>query len=165
VILIGLGANLPGASGAPAKTIEAALRALDRGPCRVLSRSRLYESPPWPLPSDQPSYVNAAARLETALDPEKLLAHLHGIERQFGRVRGSRNEARTLDLDLLDFDGRVREGDPTLPHPRLDARAFVLYPLRDVAPDWRHPAGGLTLSELITALPADTICRPLPATP
>jgi 2-amino-4-hydroxy-6-hydroxymethyldihydropteridine diphosphokinase len=165
MILVGLGANLPGAFGAPATAIEAAFDALDRGACRVIARSRLYESPPWPQPSDQPWYVNAVARIETALDPEKLLAHLHGIERDFGRVRGSRNEARTLDLDLLDHDGVVRSGDPTLPHPRLADRAFVLFPLRDVAPDWRHPNRFGSLDALIAALPADTICRPLPPRP
>lgn len=161
MILVGLGANLPGAAGAPASTIEAALAALNQGPCRVIARSRLYESPPWPQPSTQPWYVNAAARIDTALDPEKLLAHLHAIEREFGRVRGARNEARTLDLDLLDYDGLVRSGDPTLPHPRLADRAFVLFPLRDLAPDWRHPVDGRTVSELATALPPDTICRVL----
>jgi 2-amino-4-hydroxy-6-hydroxymethyldihydropteridine diphosphokinase len=165
MILIGLGANLPGEFGAPAQTIDAAIAALDRAPCRVVVRSRLFESPPWPLPSDQPWYVNAVARIETALDPEALLEHLHEIERAFGRVRGARNAARTLDLDLLDFDGRVREGAPALPHPRLADRAFVLLPLRDVAPDWRHPGDCGALDELIAALPANTICRPLPPTP
>ena len=165
MILVGLGANLPGAHGTPARAIEAALDALNRDPCRVVARSRLYESPPWPQPSTQPWYANAVARIETALDPETLLAHLHDIERKFGRVRGARNEARTLDLDLLDHDGRVRAGDPTLPHPRLADRAFVLFPLRDVAPEWRHPVDGRTLSALISGLPAGTICRPLPTTP
>lgn len=165
MILVGLGANLPGVQGVPARTIEAAIDALNRGTCRVIARSRLYESPPWPQPSEQPWYVNAVARIETALDPEKLLAHLHDIERDFGRVRGARNEARTLDLDLLDHDGMVRSGDPTLPHPRLADRAFVLFPLRDVAPDWRHPVDGRTLSRLLSALPDDTICRPLPPSP
>jgi 2-amino-4-hydroxy-6-hydroxymethyldihydropteridine diphosphokinase len=165
MILIGLGANLPGAFGAPANAIEAALAALDRAPCRLVARSRLYESPPWPQPSDQPWYVNAVARIETSLDPEKLLEHLHAIECQFGRVRGVRNEARTLDLDLLDHDGVVRAGAPTLPHPRLAERAFVLLPLREVAPDWRHPVDGGTLSQSLAALPAGTICRPLVPTP
>ncbi|MCM0019537.1 MAG: 2-amino-4-hydroxy-6-hydroxymethyldihydropteridine diphosphokinase [Tagaea sp.] len=165
MILIGLGANLPGAFGAPAEAIEAALAALDRAPCRLVARSRLYESPPWPQPSDQPWYVNAVARIETALAPEALLDRLHAIEREFGRERGARNAARTLDLDLLDFDGIARAGAPTLPHPRLTERAFVLRPLRDVAPDWRHPADGRTLPQLLAALPPDTVCRPLASTP
>ena len=90
MILIGLGANLPGMFGAPADAIEAALAALDRAPCRLVARSRLYESPPWPQPSDQPWYVNAVARIETALAPEALLDRLHAIEREFGRERGAR---------------------------------------------------------------------------
>ncbi|MFN8760134.1 MAG: 2-amino-4-hydroxy-6-hydroxymethyldihydropteridine diphosphokinase [Tagaea sp.] len=162
MILVALGANLPRAADTPAQTIDAAIAALDRGATRVRARSRLYESPPWPQPSDQPWYVNAVVRLETAFDPEALLAHLHAIEREFGRVRGSRNAARTLDLDLLDYEGRVRDGDPTLPHPRLATRAFVLLPLRDVAPEWRHPLDGRTLAALIAALPTGEICRPLP---
>jgi 2-amino-4-hydroxy-6-hydroxymethyldihydropteridine diphosphokinase len=165
MILVALGANLPGRFAAPADTIRAAFAALDAAPCRVLARSRLYESPPWPQPSAQPWYVNAVARIETALDPEALLAHLHALERAFGRTRGPRNESRTLDLDLLDCAGIVRDTAPILPHPRLATRAFVLFPLRDVAPEWRHPGDGRDLAGLIDALPGDTICRPLPATP
>jgi 2-amino-4-hydroxy-6-hydroxymethyldihydropteridine diphosphokinase len=79
---------------------------------------------------------------------------LHQVETSFGRRRAAKNAPRTLDLDLLDYDGRVEAGPPTLPHPRLGERAFVLFPLADVAPEWRHPASGLTVRELISALPA-----------
>jgi 2-amino-4-hydroxy-6-hydroxymethyldihydropteridine diphosphokinase len=165
MILVALGANLAGSFATPAHAIRAAFDALATGPVRVLARSLLYESPPWPQPSDQPWYVNAVARIETSLGPEALLAHLHGIERDFGRVRGARNEARPLDLDLLDHDGIVRDAAPCLPHPRLTDRAFVLLPLRDVAPDWRHPADGRDVETLIAALPAGTVCRQIPANP
>jgi 2-amino-4-hydroxy-6-hydroxymethyldihydropteridine diphosphokinase len=83
-----------------------------------------------------------------------LLKALHDIEAEFGRIREKQNAPRTLDLDLLDYDGRIEAGPPELPHPRLIERAFVLLPLRDVAPDWRHPATGLPVSHLITAIPA-----------
>jgi len=76
------------------------------------------------------------------------------VERRFGRVRRDRNEPRVLDLDLLDYDGLVqRSGAAVLPHPRLHERAFVLLPLRDVAPQWRHPVLGRTVDELVAALP------------
>jgi 2-amino-4-hydroxy-6-hydroxymethyldihydropteridine diphosphokinase len=163
MILVALGANLPGDAGTPAQTLEAALGRLDQAPTRVAARARIYESPPWP-PSDQPWYANTVAALETDLDAQALLLHLHAIEREFGRVRGALNEARTLDLDLLDCNGMCRAppmAAPELPHPRLTARAFVLLPLAEIAPDWRHARTGASIAALIAALPADTVCRPL----
>ncbi len=162
MILVAIGANLPGKFASPADAIEAAFAELDRAPLRVVARSRIYESPPWPQPSTQPWYANAVARLETALGPEALLSHLHAIEREFGRVRGVPNAARTLDLDLIDYDGIVRDGPPILPHPRMADRAFVLYPLSEIAPEWRHPVLDRAVSGLIAQLPADTVCRPIP---
>ena|SRR5689334_9558596 len=154
MILLGLGANLPSAEGGPRETLLAALRRLDEAGVRVLARSPWYRTAPVPV-SDQPWYWNAVASVETDLPPDALLAVLHAIERNLGRVRGERNAARSCDLDILDYDGRVSApGDsPVLPHPRLDQRGFVLLPLRDVAPGWRHPALGRPVEELIAALP------------
>src|SRR6202000_2807351 len=98
-----------------------------------------HESEPVPR-SDQPWFVNAVVRVETALMPDDLLSRLHAIEHGFGRVRRERNEARTLDLGLLDYDAFIREDDDMLlPLPRLHERAFFLKPLLDLAPDWHHP--------------------------
>jgi 2-amino-4-hydroxy-6-hydroxymethyldihydropteridine diphosphokinase len=164
VILIGLGSNLPSSAGAPERTLRAALTALESVDVHVVARSRFYESEPVPR-SDQPLFVNAVAALTTTLSPERLLARLHEIEASFGRLRRERNEARTLDLDLLDFDGLVRDGDvaPILPHPRLSSRAFVLAPLADIAPEWRHPVSGRSAADLLAALPesARTGARPM----
>ena len=164
MILVGIGANLAGNAGGPAGMVEAGLAALDGGGVRVARRSRLWSSPAWP-PSDQPPYVNAAALVETALGPADLLARLHAIEAEGGRVRGERWAARPLDLDLLAYGGRVlrpaAEGDLALPHPRLADRAFVLLPLADIVPDWRHPETGRTLADLIAALPSDHRTAPL----
>ena len=94
-----------------------------------------------------------------------LLQRLHRIEAQFGRIRRQVNAARTLDLDILDFDGVVtddaRPGVPRLPHPRLQERAFVLLPLRDVAPDWRHPVSGKDVDTMITELDPGQTARPM----
>lgn len=152
MILIGLGANLPSPAGSPAETFPAALAALAARGARVLRMSRAYRSPAWP-PSDQPDYLNAVALVETALAPPDLLALLHAVEREFGRVRGEPNAARPLDLDLLDYHGRVQAADPVLPHPRMGARAFVLLPLVEIAPHWRHPASGDAIADLIARLP------------
>jgi 2-amino-4-hydroxy-6-hydroxymethyldihydropteridine diphosphokinase len=163
MILIGLGSNLESdALGSPRQVCEAALRELAESGIEIERVSRWYASAPVP-PSDQPWFVNAVARVRTKLDPGALLALLHGIEDAFGRVRRVRNEARVIDLDLLAYDDRVSgPGDqPALPHPRLAGRAFVLVPLAEVAPGWRHPVSGKTVEALIAELPEGQALRPL----
>jgi len=152
MILIALGGNLPSRAGEPAQTLAAALAALDHQGMRIAAVSPYYVTPAWPDPSDPP-FVNAVARIETTLAPDALMKRLHGTETAFGRVRSRKNAPRTLDLDLLDYDGRVEDGPPVLPHPRLSVRAFVLVPLADVAPGWRHPVSGLSAAEMLAALP------------
>ena len=177
MIVIAIGANLPGPSGSALQNCEAALAALDAAGVTVKRRSRWYRSPPW-VPADQtspgappapqPWYVNGVAVVETTLDPAALLATLHRIEASFGRVRtsGTVNAARPLDLDLIDYNGLVRVGDPpVLPHPRLESRAFVLRPLAEIAPTWRHPKSGRSLKDLLQDLPPDALAEPLPGPP
>jgi 2-amino-4-hydroxy-6-hydroxymethyldihydropteridine diphosphokinase len=135
-------------------TCEAALLALPGVGIRMEARSPWYESEPIPS-SDQPWYVNAVLRVGSDLPPDAVLMALHAVEERFGRSRGSANAARSLDLDLLDHQGRVSsEGEwPVLPHPRMARRAFVLLPLRDLWPTWRHPREDVPLDALIAALP------------
>jgi 2-amino-4-hydroxy-6-hydroxymethyldihydropteridine diphosphokinase len=152
VILIALGANLPSHAGTPEQTLRACLGLLTQKEVTPIRVSRSFATPAWPDPSDPP-FVNAAATIATSRDPAELMALLAEIETAFGRVRGARNAPRTLDLDLIDYRGRVEAGPPVLPHPRVRERAFVLIPMRDVAPDWRHPASGENLDALIAALP------------
>jgi 2-amino-4-hydroxy-6-hydroxymethyldihydropteridine diphosphokinase len=162
-ILIGVGANLPHPiHGAPLRTCQAALEALAASGVKLLARSPWYRTAPVPA-SDQPDFVNGVVEVATRLDPAELLSLLHRIEADFGRVRGRPNAARTLDLDLLAYGATIREGPdgPILPHPRLHERAFVLLPLRDVAPGWRHPKLGKRVADLIAALPPGQSCRQL----
>jgi 2-amino-4-hydroxy-6-hydroxymethyldihydropteridine diphosphokinase len=154
VILIGIGSNLaaPG-FGSPQDTAEAALAQLPTIGVAVVRCSRWYLSEPVP-PSDQPWYVNAVAVVETPLAPMALLAALIALEALFGRRRSVPNAARTLDLDLLDYDDRQTQTQRlTLPHQRLHERRFVLAPLAEVAPHWRHPRLAMTASELLLRLP------------
>ena len=122
-------------------------------------RSRWYLSEPVP-PSDQPWYVNGVAAVETRLTPAALLTALLLLETRFGRRRSTPNAARTLDLDLIDYDGRQCASERlTLPHPRLHERRFVLVPLAEIAPDWRHSRFALTASELLRRLaPGHPVC-------
>jgi len=161
--LVAIGANLPSPThGSPRATCEAALAELSRRGLRIVRRSRWYESAPVPL-ADQPWYVNGVVAVGTDLPPEDLLALLHDVERQFGRQRRELNAARVLDLDLLAYGDLVREATPPiLPHPRLAERAFVVLPLSEVAPDWRHPVTGQSVADMRRALPAEQAIRPLP---
>jgi 2-amino-4-hydroxy-6-hydroxymethyldihydropteridine diphosphokinase len=150
-IFIALGANLPSDHGAPEATLEAALAAIRAAGVTVEARSAWYATAPVPR-SGQPDYVNGVARVSTDLAPADLLAVLHRIEDRFGRMRAARNEARVIDLDLIDYGGVVTGPDGeglVLPHPRAHLRGFVLLPLRDVAPDWRHPVTGDSIDALI----------------
>ncbi len=161
MIFIGIGANLDSPRyGPPLAACEASLAALDAHLVRVVARSRWYRSRPVPA-SDQPWFVNGVVRVETALDAASLLALLHRIEAEFGRRRTLPTQARVLDLDLLAYGGMLAQGKgagPILPHPRLHERAFVLYPLRDIAPDWRHPGSGATIEDMLRALPPGQDC-------
>lgn len=152
MILIALGANLPSPQGLPATTLRAALTRFPLENIEVRTVAPFYRSSAWPDPNDPP-FVNSVARIETHRDPVALLAVLKEMERAFGRLPGATNAPRPLDLDILDYDGRIAEGPPTLPHPRLHERGFVLVPLRDIAPHWRHPVLGRSVGELIDALP------------
>ena len=136
---IGIGSNLEN----PVAQVQQALEAFATIPkTHMLCCSPLYRSEPLG-PPNQPDYINAVARLETELTPDHLLAALQKIENNHGRVRTIRWGPRTLDLDLLLYDDHIQD-DPhlTLPHPRMHERAFVLYPLYDIAPDLVIPTHG-----------------------
>jgi 2-amino-4-hydroxy-6-hydroxymethyldihydropteridine diphosphokinase len=163
MIVIAIGSNLPHpAFGAPIDVCNAAIHAIEDSGCEVMERSRWFHSAPVPA-SDQPDFVNGVVSVRTALAPDALLTCLHRIEDRFDRLRSVPNAARTLDLDLIAYHNMVNsgEGRALLPHPRMSRRAFVLYPLRDIAPDWRHPSLGDTLQTLIDALPDGQVCHPV----
>lgn len=146
-VLIALGTNL----GNRAENLQSALAALHEF-VDIDARSRVYNTEPVGL-RDQPDFWNMVVRGRTLLEPLDLLRALKRIELQLGRNAAPRNAPRVIDLDLLAFDQRILSTDEiTLPHPRMHERSFVLYPLQEVAPDFRHPVSGLSAGELIERL-------------
>ena len=174
--LVAVGSNLTSPAGPPEKTVSDAVCAVAQATGTVPVRSRFFRTPAFPAGSG-PDFVNACFVLDWAGTAPDLLAILHGVEADFGRVRGQRWAARVLDLDLLALGGQVlpdaethaawRQMDLTdagsqtpptliLPHPRLQERGFVLVPLAEIAPSWCHPVTGHSVTEMRDALdPAD----------
>lgn len=144
--LIGMGGNL----GDVAATFRSAIARLEAAGCRVVARSSLWRTPPWGV-TDQPAFLNACVRVETDLAPRALLDLCLATETALGRVRDRKWGPRTLDLDLLDVDGRtIDEPGLTLPHPWIGDRAFVLIPLAEIAPNTE--IGGRTVAAMAAAI-------------
>ncbi|MBV1868228.1 MAG: 2-amino-4-hydroxy-6-hydroxymethyldihydropteridine diphosphokinase [Marinosulfonomonas sp.] len=172
-VILGLGGNISSDVGRVATTIGCAADDLSAAGVEILSKSKIYETPCFPAGAG-PDFVNAALLCKTRLDPQALLDLIHATETKYGRNRNARWAARTLDVDIIAIDDCVlpdvgvfqawfglpldRQKSETpdqliVPHPRLQDRAFVLVPMADVAPDWRHPILGFSVRELLKQLP------------
>lgn len=174
-VLVALGGNLDLNADSPLKTIQNAFENLHQSDFVLYRQSRYFQTPCFPVGMG-PDYINAAAIFlaNSNLSPADVLARFHQVEAQFGRARLARWGGRTLDIDLLAMGDSVLPDRATyalwrdlpadqqsqkapdrliLPHPRLQDRAFVLIPLLDVAPDWRHPVSGLDVRQMCAALP------------
>ena len=157
MILIALGSNQTGPWGTPEQTVRNALVALSIGPVKLLNVSDLIKTPPFGV-INQPDFINAVAIINTALSPYSLMRRLHMIEKSAGRKRGRRWGPRTLDLDIIDYNGRVIKQKGIvqkaliLPHPGAPSRSFVLGPIAQIAPHWKHPVNHKTASAMIQKL-------------
>ena len=158
--LIALGSNMRHPRfGAPRRVLVAALEEMERQALDVIATSPIVASAP--LGPSRRRYANAAALIETDLEPVELLAQLQDIEHSFGRRRrGQRWRGRVLDLDIVLWSGGIHASSQlAIPHPLFRTRSFVLGPAAAIAPGWRDPVGGRTLRQLKARL---TRPRPLP---
>jgi 2-amino-4-hydroxy-6-hydroxymethyldihydropteridine diphosphokinase len=172
-LIVALGSNLASIRGGPESTLRAAINLLKSEGATIRAISPFYHTPAFPAGSG-PDFVNAVAVIRSDLMPDRMLECLHHIETELGRTREKRWGQRTLDLDLIGCDDLVLPDRQTfahwrnlpleaqmthtpdqliLPHPRVQDRAFVLVPLTDVAPQWRHPVLDLTARQMCDALP------------
>ena len=130
------------------KNLELVVNLFPKYNIYVKKISNWYETEPVPI-SDQPWFLNVVVKIQTKNSPEKLIDLLHEIEKNFGRKRNVLNESRTLDLDIIDFEGLVNNGRPILPHPRMHLRYFVLLPMKEIEPNWVHPIFKKSINDLI----------------
>jgi 2-amino-4-hydroxy-6-hydroxymethyldihydropteridine diphosphokinase len=159
-VVVALGSNLRGPYDSSEALLEDALRRLSEHGLPVVRRSSLWRSAAWPDPSEPP-YLNAVALVDTLLPPAKALRALRALETRFGRERGAPNQSRTLDLDLIAYRDEMLDGpELTLPHPRAHERLFVMGPLAEAAPHWRHPRLRRTAAELAREASVGADARP-----
>ena len=134
------------------KNLEIILMTFPENNIFVKKISNWYESEPVPL-SNQPWFINSVVKVSTNKSPEELLYKLHKIENLFGRERSILNASRTIDLDLIDFQGLIKNDSLILPHPRMHARNFVILPLFEINKGWIHPISKFHIKKLILSLP------------
>jgi 2-amino-4-hydroxy-6-hydroxymethyldihydropteridine diphosphokinase len=158
-VALGTSLAFEGVSGVA--LLRQAVAAIETEGLTIGARSGVWRTAAWPPESGQPDYSNAVIELrDLKLSPHDLFDRLAAIEVRFGRERRERWAARTLDLDIVAMDAWVGEFDGiTLPHPRMQERAFVLAPLAEVSAGWVHPALGLDAAELLARLPAEGYSR------
>ena len=146
IAYIGIGSNL----GNKKKNIVLSKYLLDQKEIKVLKVSNMFESLSWPNPK-KPKFINIVIKIKTTLTPYNLMKACLEIEKTLGRKRLKRNQPRTCDIDVLDYDRKIiNEPNLKLPHPRMHTRNFVLLPLFEIDKTWIHPLKKINITKMLT---------------
>jgi len=160
MILLSLGSNLPSKFGDSKNTILKCYEFFNNNDIKILKKSSFYETFAIPNKSD-PKFVNSVISVETRFSPEELIKYILKVEEKFDRKREQINAPRTCDIDIVDFNSEIinifNKNIPLeIPHPRLEQRSFVLYPIREIDKNWKSPLSGKKIDQLIENLDAET---------
>ena len=156
MLLLGIGSNLSSTFGDRFENINLTISFLESYQIKVIKKSSFYETPSYP-DNKHPKFINVVIEVKTDLPPEDLASVLIFIEEKLERKRIKKNEPRTCDIDILDYNGKIMEfsyknNSFIVPHEELVNRNFVLYPLEEIAPNWRHPKTKEKIGDLVVNL-------------
>ena len=156
MLLLGLGSNLSSSFGDRFENLNLATVYLQEYKIKIIKRSSFYETPSYP-DKKNPKFINIVVEVSTSLSPEELASVLLFVEKKLGRKRIKKNEPRTCDIDIIDYNGKVMEFSYKslvfkVPHEKLIYRNFVLLPLQEIAPKWVHPKTKFSIDMLINKL-------------
>ena len=160
MILLSLGSNLPSKFGDSKNTILKCYEFFNNNDIKILKKSSFYETFAIPNKSD-PKFVNSVISVETKFSAEELIKYILNVEEKFDRKREQINAPRTCDIDIVDFNSEIinifnKNISLEIPHPRLEQRSFVLYPIREIDKNWKSPLSGKKIDQLIENLDAET---------
>ena len=159
MLLLGLGSNLSSRFGNRFENIDLAISYLESYQVKLIKKSSFYETPSYP-DIKNPKFINLVAEVSTDVPPEDLASVLIFVEEKLERKRNQKNEPRTCDIDIIDYNGKIMNFNYknlifTVPHEKLVYRNFVLYPLQELHPNWIHPKTEEKISALIAKLPEE----------
>ena len=152
LIYLGVGSNL----GNRKSNIEKAKSKLHNKNIIILQSSSYYETLSWPNPN-KPKFLNIILKIRSNLTPSELLNICKKIETELGRKKSIKNSPRTCDIDIIDYKSKKISRDIILPHPRMNTRNFVLFPLFEINKNWKHPVSKVDIKKLIISLPIKDI--------
>ena len=152
MIILGIGSNLPSSYGNRLKNIDIAISFLKNFEISIIKKSSYFETPSYPNKKN-PKFINIIIEIEYSLKPEHLLKEIFMVERKMDRKRNLKNAPRTCDIDIIDFKGQILNNKRlNIPHPKAHLRNFVLYPLKDINSNWKHPITNKRIDILIKKL-------------
>ena len=159
MIFLGLGSNLSSKFGDRFTNINLAISFLEGYGIKVIKKSNFYETPSYPN-KENPKFINVVILIESTLPPVDLMSVLLFIEEKLGRKRGKKNDSRTCDIDIIDYNSQIlnlkfNNSELALPHNELTKRNFILFPLQEISPNWKHPKTKEFISDLLQKLSED----------